>query len=98
MDYYPEVVQAIALSDYHIAVYFSDGHIKKYDMNPLIRKGGIFKSLEDESIFNDRLTVMNGTAAWDLDGNRDETRCIDIDPFELYEGTEITDPLEEKTA
>lgn len=98
MNYYPEVVQAIALPHFHIAVYFSDGHIKEYDMNPLIRKGGVFKPLDDERIFRGCLTVMNGTAAWDIEGTRDQTKCIDIDPFELFEGTEIADPLEEKTA
>jgi len=28
---------------------------------------------------------MNGTLAWDLSGNRDESSCIDIDPFTVYE-------------
>ena len=28
---------------------------------------------------------MNGTLAWDLSGNRDESGCIDIDPFTVYE-------------
>ena len=28
---------------------------------------------------------MNGTLAWDVSGNRDESNCIDIDPFSLYE-------------
>ena len=27
------------------------------------------------------MTVLNGTVAWDLEGNRDETRCIDIAPL-----------------
>ena len=30
-------------------------------------------------------TVMNGTLAWDLSGNRDESGYIDIDPFAVYE-------------
>ena len=28
---------------------------------------------------------MNGTLAWDISGKMDETDCIDIDPFTLYE-------------
>ena len=31
-----------------------------------------------------RLSVA-GTLAWDLSGNRDESSCIDIDPFTVYE-------------
>ena len=54
--------------------------------------------MKDDKIFRNRLTVMNGTAAWDIDGNRDETRCVDIDPFELYKAKDIDDPLSEKTA
>ena len=97
MQYYPEVVQVLALDNKHLAVYFSDGHIKGFDVNPLIEKGGVFQPLKDDKIFRNRLTVMNGTAAWDIDGNRDETRCVDIDPFELYKAKDIDDPLSEKT-
>ena len=28
---------------------------------------------------------MNGTLAWDISGNWDETDCIGIDPFTIYE-------------
>ncbi|MCI9138111.1 MAG: DUF2442 domain-containing protein, partial [Lachnospiraceae bacterium] len=27
----------------------------------------------------------NDTLAWDIDRNRDETTCLDIDPYMLYE-------------
>ena len=45
----------------------------------------IFKTLKDISIFIDTCTVMNDTLAWDISGNRDSSRCIDIDPDTLYE-------------
>lgn len=98
MTYYPEVVQAIAAPNNHIIVYFSDGHIKMYDVTPLINKGGVFESLKDQRIFTDCLTVMNGTAAWDISGQHDESDCIDIDPFDLYEAKDIADPLAEESA
>lgn len=98
MDYYPEVVQAVAMEDKCIAVYFSDGHIKKFDVNPLISGGGVFSVLENDSVFRDCLTVINGTAAWSPDGSRDETTCFDLDPFVLYKARDIKDPLAEKTA
>jgi hypothetical protein len=28
---------------------------------------------------------MNDTLAWDIGGNRDDCKCIDIDPDTLYE-------------
>lgn len=36
-------------------------------------------------IFKNTCTVMNGTLAWDISGKMDESDCIDIDPFTLYE-------------
>lgn len=98
MQYYPEVVQAVARPDFHIAVYFSDGRITDFDMGPLINGGGVFSSILDTAIFEKCLTVMNGTAAWDLEGNRDDTKCIDIDPYELYAAKRVADPLEAKPA
>ena len=35
--------------------------------------------------FKNACTVMNGTLAWDISGKMDESDCIDIDPFTLYE-------------
>jgi hypothetical protein len=94
MEYYPVVVQALAGSDQTVYAYFSDGHIKQFDMKPLISKGGVFKPLKNESIFKGTLTVMNGTVAWDLSGKRDPSDCIDLDPFTIYESADVTDPLE----
>lgn len=29
-------------------------------------------------------TILNGTLAWDIAGNRNEQECIDIDPETLH--------------
>ena len=92
--YYPVVVQAIAGPDYNVYAYFSDGSIKRYDMKPVIKKGGVFNVLRDKAFFSGRLTVLNDTVAWDVSGEFDPTKCIDIDPFEVYEGPSVSDPLE----
>ncbi len=94
MNYYPVVVQAIPAPNQNIYVYFSDGHIRLYDVKLMIAAGGIFSVLSDDSFFHDKLTVMNGTAAWDLSGNHDPSNCIDIDPFELYSAATVSDPLD----
>ncbi len=42
---------------------------------------------------------MNGAVAWDVAGNRDETVCIDLDPWNMYEKSELVDdPLAEDAA
>lgn len=42
-------------------------------------------NIRDINAFKEVCTVMNGTLAWDISGNRDESSCIDIDPFTVYE-------------
>lgn len=96
MEYYPEVVQVVAGEDYCVYAYFSDGSIRQFDVKPLIAKGGVFSQLSDGAFFSDRLTVMGGTVAWDVTGDRDETKCIDLDPFTVYEQSAmVPDPLGE---
>ena len=81
---FPKVVQVIPMKDYSVFVYFEDGKIVCYDMKNMLDKE-VFKPLQDISIFVDACTVMNDTLAWDISGNRDASRCIDIDPDTLYE-------------
>lgn len=38
-------------------------------------------------------TVMNGTLAWDVSGNRDCSQCLDIDPDMLYELDNVREKL-----
>lgn len=83
-DYFPTVVQVVPFDNYHIQVYFDDGKIIEYDATQDLQ-GEIFKPLQDIQIFKNTCTVLNNTLAWDIQGNRDATRCIDIDPFTLYE-------------
>jgi hypothetical protein len=68
-----------------VHVFFDDGYVRIYDANMLIHRGGIFQRLNDDVIFYERCTVMNGTLAWDLTGKRDPEECIDICPDTIYE-------------
>ena len=45
----------------------------------------VFCVLKDIDIFIDTCTVLNDTLAWDVNHNRDNTSCLDIDPDTLYE-------------
>lgn len=79
-----KVVQVIPMKDYSVYVYFEDGKIVCYDMSQMIEKE-VFRPLKDIDIFIDTCTVLNDTLAWDIDKNRDNTTCLDIDPDTLYE-------------
>lgn len=92
MEYMPEVIQVIPTDDFNVYVYFDDGSIKLYDASEDIKKG-IFTVLKDVKKFKECCTVLNGTLAWDLEGNYDETKCLDLDPFNIYENSpEVEEP------
>ena len=93
--YFPVVIQALAGEDYTVYAYFTDGTIHAYDVKPLLEKGGVFERLKDKTFFENNLTVLNATVAWDISGHYDPTNCIDIDPFEIYESVRTEDPLKE---
>ncbi len=83
-EYFPTVVHVIPLDNFHVQVFFDDGKIVDYNAAEDL-KAEIFKPLRDINAFKEACTVMNGTLAWDISGNRDESSCIDIDPFTVYE-------------
>ena len=83
-DYFPAVIQVIPQNDYTVYVYFDDGKIVLYDISTKLNKG-LFKPLNKIDVFKNTCTILNGTLAWDLEGNRDTSKCIDIDVFTLYE-------------
>lgn len=95
----PEVIQVKPANDYKVYVYFSDGKIKLYDVKPIIDRGGVFKQIASPERFQKLCTVLNGTLAWDIGGNFDPTKCIDLDPCTIYEnGQDIADPLKDSVA
>ena len=81
--YFPDVVQVVPFEDYTVDVYFDDGKIVRYDVTPFLEKG-IFRKLKDLQVFINACTILNGTLAWDIAGNRNEQECIDIDPETLH--------------
>ncbi|MCD8021308.1 MAG: DUF2442 domain-containing protein [Clostridiales bacterium] len=89
--FFPEVYQAVAGEDYTVYAYLNDGSMRMLDMKPFIEKGGVFEVLKNETVFRERLTVINYTVAWDMKGNRDEYECIDIDPFIMLDCPVVDD-------
>ena len=76
-EYFPTVVQVIPLDNFHVQVFFDDGKIVDYDATEDL-KTEIFKPLRDIDAFKEACTVMNGTLAWDLSGNRDESVVLTL--------------------
>ena len=91
-EYFPTVVQVIPLDNYHVQVFFDDGKIVDYNATNDLKSDAL-SFLKDPEKFKDDCTVMNGTLAWDVSGNRDATKCIDIDPFTLHELAGINSSL-----
>ena len=91
----PSVVQVFPGKGFTVYAYCNDGAVRLVDVKPLIARGGVFAPLADRAFFEERLTVLNDTVAWDVAGNRDETACIDLDPCVIFETAPVVDdPLE----
>ncbi len=96
MEMIPKVLQAVAGNGFTVYVYFHDGTVRELDASELVKRGGVFSPLQDLDFFRDRLTVINDTVAWDMDGDRNPCTCVDLDPCELYETCPVVeDPLKE---
>lgn len=69
-----------------IDCYFSSGHVKRFDMSPYLKCdcGEVFQPLRNRKTFITTMTVMNGTLAFDIAGNRNERKCVDIDPETIF--------------
>lgn len=91
--FFPQVLQVVPNEEFGLYVYFNDGSVRFYDMEPLLNPGTVFEKLRDISIFRSKLTILNGTVAWDINGNRDSRDCIDIDPLVIFESPMVDDPL-----
>jgi hypothetical protein len=92
------VVQVKPTNEFKVYVYFADGKIKLFDMVPFLGKG-VFQQISDITHFLEKCTVINGTLAWDVGGNFDEYKCLDINPETIYsDGVDAADPLAEEIA
>lgn len=57
---------------------------------------GLFPELKNTQIFMETCTILNDTLSWNLAGNRDSSRCIDIDPDVLYHLPEVEEQVDIK--
>ena len=97
MELFPSIIQAVSGDNFTVYAYCNDGAVRLVDVKPLINKGGVFAPLADIDYFQEKLTILNDTVAWDISGNRDESACLDLDPCWIFEAAPIVDdPLAAK--
>lgn len=94
--FYPQVLQVLPTDNFEVYAYLNDGSVRLYDVKPLLKEKTVFEPLMNIQTFKEKLTVINYTIAWDMGGNRDPYKCIDIDPLTIYEKEPVKDPLEKK--
>lgn len=73
------IISAIALPKHKVIVTFNTGETKIYDFSPLLNRP-VFRPLQDETFFRDKMYIDFDTIAWPGD--------IDIDPEDVYEKAE----------
>ena len=91
--FWPKVIQVVPTEDYGVYAYFNDGSVRLFDAKPLIKPGTVFEPLLDINVFKSKLSVINDTVAWDMGGKRNKRKCIDLDPFVIFEQPVVEDPL-----
>jgi len=91
--FFPHVLQVLPTDNFEVFAYMNDGSVRLFDSKPLLKKNTVFEPLMDIHTFKNKLAVINHTIAWDMGGNRDQYKCIDIDPFTVFENTIVADPL-----
>jgi hypothetical protein len=94
--FFPHVLQVVPTDNFEVYAYMNDGSVRLYDAKPLLKKNTVFEPLMDIKTFKEKLAVINHTVAWDMGENRDPCKCIDIDPFAVFENPPVADPLAER--
>lgn len=71
------LVKAVtAEDDYILLIDFADGQRKRFDMKPIIARGGVFDRLKNKDYFK-KAHVDRDTVSWD--------EVLDIAPESLYD-------------
>ena len=89
-EYIPEIYMAVPAGGKKVDCYFTNGAVRRYDVNRAIRMGGVFAPLKNQAVFNRSLTVMDGVLSFDISGKRDPYDMVDICADVIYtEGAAI---------
>lgn len=81
----PKLFQVAAEQNYSVVLYYDNEEIKRFDCKFVLKEQGVFTAIHNKEKFLSLCTIMNGTLAWDISGQRDLYNCIDICPDTLYQ-------------
>ncbi|MEI6147831.1 MAG: DUF2442 domain-containing protein [bacterium] len=59
----PRIRKVLPESDFRLRLTFSNGEVRVYDARPLLKQGGVFDELKDESAFRS-VHPWHGTVQW----------------------------------
>ena len=77
-EYRPQIFMAALAGGKKVDCYFTNGAVRRYDVNRAIRLGGVFAPLRNQKVFERAVTVMDGVLSFDLSGRRDPYDMVDI--------------------
>ena len=83
-DYIPKIYMAAPAGGKKVDCYFTNGAVRRYDVNQAIRMGGVFAPLKNQALFERSLMVMDGVLAFDVTGKRDPYDMVDICADVIY--------------
>ncbi len=64
--------------------YFTNGSVRRYDVNRAIRLGGVFEPLKSQQVFEKSLVVLDGVLSFDIAGTRDPYKMVDVCADVIY--------------
>lgn len=80
------VIKVVPNKDFTVRVHFSDGNIFLYNAFNIISR---FPVLQDVDYFIKRCTIINNTLAWDISGDLNDAKCLDIAPENIIKNGQI---------
>lgn len=89
-EYRPQIFMAALAGGKKVDCYFTNGAVRRYDVNRAIRLGGVFAPLRNQKVFERAVTVMDGVLSFDISGKRDPYDMVDICADVVYaDGTAV---------
>ena len=89
-EYRPQIFMAALAGGKKVDCYFTNGAVRRYDVNRAIRLGGVFAPLRNQKVFERAVTVMDGVLSFDISGKRDPYDMVDVCADVVYaDGTAV---------
>ena len=89
-EYRPQIFMAALAGGKKVDCYFTNGAVRRYDVNRAIRLGGVFAPLRNQKVFERAVIVMDGVLSFDISGKRDPYDMVDICADVVYaDGTAV---------